>query len=338
MNLETQPIQLEQQEIIMQIEPLLQDNPNRFVIFPIKYQDLWEYAIKHREAFWNESEIDLSRDKEDWNNLTESEQHFVKHVLAFFAASDGIVLENLVQRFYNDVQIPEVRSFYTFQMAMETIHSITYSILLDTYVSDAIEKSRMFKAIETIPSITKKAEWAQKWIASTDNFATRLIAFACVEGIFFSGSFCCIYWLKERGVLPGLCQSNDLISRDEGLHCDFAVCMYTRYIQNKLSTDTVHNIVKEAVEIETEFINESIPCRLIGMNADKMTEYIQFVANRLVKQLGYKQLYPDAKQPFSFMDRICFSSKNNFFERMPTQYRVSVKHEEEFDFTTDVQF
>lgn len=340
MNLEIQSIQKEaqqQEQSIMEIEPLLQENPNRFVIFPIKYQDLWEFAIKHREAFWNESEIDLSKDKEDWNKLNKSEQHFVKHVLAFFAASDGIVLENLVQRFYNDIQIPEVRSFYTFQMAMETIHSITYSILLDTYISDANEKTRMFKAIETVPSIAKKAQWAQKWIASSDNFATRLIAFACVEGIFFSGSFCCIYWLKERGILPGLCMSNDLISRDEGLHRDFAVCLFS-YIINKLPEKIIHNIIREAVEIETEFINESIPCRLIGMNADKMTEYIQYVANRLVKQLGYRELYPNAKQPFSFMDRICFSSKNNFFERMPTQYRVSVKHEEEFDFTTDVNF
>lgn len=307
-----------------EMEPLLQDNPDRYVIFPIKYDDLWQMAIKHREAFWNESEIDLSIDRQHWERLSGQEQHFVKHVLAFFAASDGIVLENLALRFYNDIQLPEARSFYTFQMAMETIHSITYSILLDTYITDPDEKTHLFRAIETIPSVGQKAKWAQKWIESSDRFATRLVAFACVEGIFFSGSFCCIYWIKEKGILPGLCQSNDLIARDEGLHCNFAVLLYTKYIQNKLTEEEIHSIVREAVAIETEFITESIPCRLLGMNADKMKEYIQYVANRLVKQLNHSDVFPQARNPFPFMDRINFTSKVNFFERTPTQYRLSV--------------
>ena len=317
-------------------EPLLQENPNRYVIFPIQHGDLWKLAIKHREAFWNESEIELTQDKIDWVKLTSSEQHFIKNVLAFFAASDGIVLENLALRFYNDIQLPEARSFYSFQMAMETIHGITYSMLLDTYIDDPQEKMHLFQAIDTIPSVAQKALWAQKWIGSSDDFATRLVAFACVEGIFFSGSFCCIYWIKERGILPGLCQSNDLIARDEGLHCEFAVTVYLQYIRNKLSDDQIHSIVSEAVAIETEFIVDSIPCKLLGMNSDKMTEYIQFVANRLIKQLGHSELYPTAKNPFPFMERINYGSKVNFFERAPTQYRVTVKPEdysfEEVDF------
>lgn len=318
-------------------EPLLQDNPNRYVIFPIKYPDLWQMAITHREAFWNEAEIDLSKDKEDWNSLNEGERHFIKHVLAFFAASDGIVLENLALRFYKDVQIPEARSFYTFQMAMETIHSIVYSLLLDAYISNPVEKDNLFRAIDTIPCVGKKAEWAQKWIESSDDFASRLVAFACVEGIFFSGSFCCIYWLKERGILPGLCGSNDFIARDEALHCEFAILLYSKYIQNKLPSETLLNIVCEAVEIEQEFITQAIPCKLLGMNADHMKEYIRFVANRLVRQLGYQEPYPGAKQPFSFMDRICFSSKGNFFEKTTTQYRLSVE-QTDFDFEQDVEF
>jgi ribonucleotide reductase beta subunit family protein with ferritin-like domain len=313
----------------MNKEFLLEDNPGRYVVFPIKYDDVWKLTITHREAFWNESEIDLSKDKNDWDKLNDNEKHFIKNVLAFFAASDGIVLENLAIRFYKEIQIPEVRTFYSFQMAMESIHSITYSLLLDTYISDPVEKDKMFRSIETIPSVKEKAVWAQKWIESSDSFATRLIAFACVEGIFFSGSFCCIYWLKERGILPGLCQSNDLIARDEGLHVDFAVLLYSKYIQNKLSDEIVHTIVKEAVSIETSFIVDSIPCRLLGMNSDLMTEYIKYVSNRLVRQLGHKEIYPDAKQPFSFMDRICFSSKGNFFEKESTQYRISVENTNE---------
>ncbi len=305
-------------------EPLLTENPNRYVMFPIQHQDIWKMAITHRECFWNESEIDLSHDRKDWNRLNSDEQHFIKYVLAFFAASDGIVLENLAQRFYTDVQIPEARAFYSFQMAMETIHSITYSILLDTYVEDQVEKDNLFRAIETIPSIRKKALWAQKWIESTEDFATRLVAFVCVEGIFFQGSFCCIYWLKERGLLPGLCQSNDLIARDEGLHTDFAVLLYVKYITHKLSDERVHQIFREAMEDESFYITESNPCKLLGMNSDLMKEYIMFVSNRLVKQLGHTELYPEAKQPFAFMDRINFSSKGNFFEKESTQYRLNV--------------
>jgi ribonucleotide reductase beta subunit family protein with ferritin-like domain len=318
-------------------ELLLQENPNRYVIFPIKYPDLWKMAITHREAFWNESEIDLFKDKEDWNNLSDGEKHFIKHVLAFFAASDGIVLENLALRFYKDVQVPEVRSFYTFQMAMETIHSVVYSLLLDTYITDPIEKDTLFRAIETIPCVGKKAEWAQKWIQSSDQFASRLVAFACVEGIFFSGSFCCIYWLRERGILPGLCKSNDFIARDEALHCEFAILLYSKYIQEKLDEATVLEIVCEAVDIEQEFITQAIPCKLLGMNAGHMKEYIRFIANRFVRQLGYKEPYPGAKQPFSFMDRICLSSKGNFFEKTTTQYRVSVE-QSDFDFDKVVEF
>jgi len=318
-------------------EPLLQDNPNRHVMFPVKYPDLYALAIKHREAFWNESEIDLSMDRKDWNKLNADEQHFIKHVLAFFAASDGIVLENLVQRFFSDIQIPEVRAFYTFQSAMETIHSITYSLLLDTYITNADEKDRLFRAIDTIPAVGKKAVWAQKWIDSNENFATRLVAFACVEGIFFSGSFCCIYWMKERGLLPGLCQSNDFIARDEGLHCDFAVLLYSKYIQNKLSDKEIHAIVSEAVDIEEQFITVSIPCKMLGMCADKMKTYIRFVANRLLKQLGHKPLYENIKQPFLFMERICISAKVNFFEKESTQYRLSVQPTN-YDFDEDVDF
>lgn len=315
-------------------ELLTRDNPNRFVIKPVVYQDMYDMFIIHREAFWNESEIDLSVDRKDWSKLNKDEQHFIKYVLAFFAASDGIVLENLALRFYNDVQIPEARAFYSFQMAMETIHSVTYAILIETYISDANEQHQLFRAIETLPSVRDKALWAQKWIESTDSFATRLIAFACVEGIFFSGSFCCIYWIKERGIMPGLCMSNDLISRDEGLHCDFAILLYTKYITHKLTDEQIHAIVDEAVKIEEHFVTEAIPCRMLGMNSDMMSEYIRFVANRLVKQLGHTEIYPNAKQPFSFMDRICLTSKGNFFERESTQYRVSVEHthtELEFD-------
>jgi len=321
----------------MSVEPLLKENPHRYVIFPIQYDDMWKLAITHREAFWNESEIDLSRDRKDWNALTDNEQHFIKHVLAFFASSDGIVLENLALNFFKEVQIPEARSFYSFQMAMETIHGITYSLLLDTYITNPKEKDTLFRAIETVPSVKQKAEWAQKWIGSTDNFATRLLAFACVEGIFFSGSFCCIYWIKERGLLPGLCQSNDLIARDERLHVDFAVLLYTKYVVQKLPEQVVHEMFAEAVNIEDKFINDSIPCRLMGMNSQFMKQYIQHVANKLLKQLGYSELFKNVVQPFAFMDRICFSSKGNFFEKESTQYRLCVEHDNN-DLTFDDDF
>ena len=321
-------------------EPLLEENPDRYVMFPIKYPDIYEMFNTHRKTLWNEAEIDLSGDLKDWAKLSDGERHFIKNVLAFFAASDGIVLENLGLRFFKDVQIPEVRSFYSMQMFMETIHGIMYSQLIDTYITNAKEKDELFKAIETIPSVQQKAEWALKWIESGDSFAQRLVAFACVEGIFFSGSFCCIYWLKERGVLQGLTKSNDFISRDENLHQEFAVLLYSKYIKNKLSDEIIHQIVSEAIEIEKTFIIDSIPCSLLGMNALLMTEYIHYVANRLVKQLGHTELYPDARQPFAFMDRICFDSKDNFFEGRVTSYQLMVEKEkgdemDDLDFDAD---
>lgn len=304
-------------------EPITKDNPNRFVIFPIKYPDIWEAYQTHRKAFWVESEVDLTVDKKDWMYLTENEQHFIKHVLAFFAASDGIVMENLGVRFFKEIQIPEARCFYSIQMTMESIHSIMYSQLIDTYIDDAKEKEELFNAIDNFPSIKKKAEWAIKWISSSDSFATRLVAFAAVEGIFFSGSFCCIYWLNESGRMPGLCKSNDFIARDEGLHTDFACLLYRKYIENKLTNTQVHAIIKDAVDIETEFITESLPCNLLGMNSKSMVEYIKYVANRLLIQLGHEELYEGVKLPFDFMDRICLRNKTNFFEARVTEYQMN---------------
>jgi ribonucleoside-diphosphate reductase subunit M2 len=314
-------------------EPLLTPSNDRFVVFPIRYPDLWNMFQTQRKAIWSESEIDLVEDVRQWKTLKPNDQFFIKRVLAFFAGSDGIVMENLGARFMNEVQIPEVRAFYASQIFIETVHSIMYAQLLDAYVTDVKEKNILFNSIETIPAVSKKAKWALKWIESSDNFATRLVAFACVEGIFFSGSFCCIYWLKERGILPGLTKSNDFIARDEGIHCDMAILLYTKYIQNKLSDETVHNIVREALEIEKEFIIDSIPCKLIGMNAEMMTQYIEYVANRLVLQLGHKPIFTNPVQPFSFMDRICFDSKDNFFDGRVTSYQMSVEKttEDEID-------
>lgn len=302
-------------------EPLMVENPNRYVMFPIEHDDIWEMFQTHLKAFWVVSEIDLTTDLKDWVKLNENEKHFIKHVLAFFAASDGIVMENIGMRFFGDIPISEVRAFYSIQLLMETIHSITYSQLIETYITDRAEKNKLFNAIQHIPSIKHKAEWAQKWIESSDSFATRLVAFAAVEGIFFSGSFCCIYWLNESGKMAGLCKSNDFIARDEGLHTDFACLLYNRYIKGKLSDETIHSIIGEAVEIEMEFITESLPCNLLGMNADQMKEYIKYVANRLVIQLGHTPLFPDVKQPFGFMDRICLRKKTNFFEERVTEYQ-----------------
>ena len=320
-----------------QTEYLLKENPNRFVIFPIKHNDLWEAFQNHRKAMWFEHEIDLVPDLKYWKLLNNGEKHFIKHVLAFFAASDGIVMENLGVRFFNDIQIPEARAFYSIQMFMENIHSIMYSQLIDTYVSDTAEKNMLFNAIETIPSINKKAKWAMKWIQSTDNFAMRLVAFAAVEGIFFSGSFCCIYWLNERGIMPGLCKSNEFIARDEGMHTDFACLLYKNYITNKLTNNEIHSIISEAVEIETEFITESLPCNLLGMNAELMKQYIKFVANRLILQLGHTELFPGCKQPFGFMDRICLDGKTNFFEARVTEYQMEISNSciDELKFNND---
>ena len=305
-------------------EPLIEDNPNRHVIFPIKYPDIWDLCIKHREAFWSENEVDLSNDKKDWGLLSSNEKHFIKMVLAFFAASDGIVMENIATRFYKEIQIPEVRSFYSVQLFMENVHSIMYSQLIDTYITNVKEKNLLFEAVQNIPSIKKKASWANKWIESNKNFATRLAAFAAVEGIFFSGSFCCIYWIGERGKLPGLCKSNKFIAKDEGLHTDFACLLYNNHIVNKIPDDEINKLIKEAVDIETEFITESLPCDLLGMSSISMKKYIKFVANRLLLQLGYKELYPNIRQPFNFMDRICYDDKDNFFEGRVDSYKMSV--------------
>ena len=308
----------------IETEYLLKENPNRFVIFPIKHHDIWESFQNQRKAMWFEHEVDLVPDIKDWKLLNDDEKYFIKNVLAFFVSSDGIVMENLGVRFFDEIQIPEARAFYSNQMFMENIHSIMYSQLIDTYIMDSNEKNSLFKAIETSPSIKKKADWAIKWIQSSDSFATRLIAFAAVEGIFFSGSFCCIYWLNERGIMPGLCKSNEFIARDEGMHTDFACLLYKNYINNKLTDVQIHKIIEEAVLIETEFIIESLPCKLLGMNSDLMEQYIKFVANRLLSQMGHSELYDNCNQPFGFMDRICLDSKTNFFESRVSEYQMEV--------------
>ena len=304
-------------------EPLLIENPNRFVLFPIRYNDIFEMYKKELALYWTVEEIDLDKDRNDWNKLTKDEQHFIKYVLAFFAGSDGIVLENLGSRFMNEVQFPEAKCFYGFQIAMENIHSETYSLLIDTYIQDEKEKNHLFNAITTIPCIRKKALWAQKWIEDDESsFATRLLAFAAIEGIFFSGSFCSIFWLKKRGLMPGLTFSNELISRDEGLHTDFAVLLYKNYLINKLDQETVWTLFDEAVQIEEEFINEAIPCKLIGMNSELMSEYIRYCTDRILVQLGYERKY-NAHNPFEFMERISLEVKQNFFEGRVSSYSRS---------------
>jgi len=301
------------------MEPLLQESENRYVLLPIKYNNLFALYKKALASFWTVEEVDLSKDMNDWNKLSQNEQHFIKNVLAFFAGSDGIVLENLGVRFMNDIKHPEAVCFYGFQIAMENIHSEMYSLLIDTYIRDNAEKTLLFNAIDTIPSVREKANWAIKWINDKDsNFATRVVAFAAVEGIFFSGSFCAIFWLKKRGLMPGLTFSNELISRDEGMHTEFAVEMYSMIV-NKLDSDTIYSIIKEAVEIEKEFIIDSIPCRLIGMNSTLMAQYIEFVADRLIVQLGYDKIY-GAKNPFDFMEMISLEGKTNFFEKRVADY------------------
>ncbi|HEY6161834.1 MAG TPA: ribonucleoside-diphosphate reductase small subunit [Bacteroidia bacterium] len=301
------------------IEPILQENKDRFVLFPIKHREIWEMYKKAEASFWTAEEIDLSPDLADWSNkLNEDEKHFIKHVLAFFAASDGIVNENLAINFMNEVQYPEARCFYGFQIMIENIHSETYSLLIDTYIKDPNEKHKLFHAIETVPCVQKKAEWALRWI-SNGGFAERLIAFAAVEGIFFSGSFCSIFWLKKRGLMPGLSFSNELISRDEGLHCDFA-CLLYKNLANKLSEEKVKQIITNAVEIEKEFVTDALPVRLIGMNADMMRQYIEFVADRLLVALGCGKVY-NATNPFDFMELISLQGKTNFFEKRVAEYQ-----------------
>ena len=311
----------------IQTEPLLAPDDNRFVTFPIKYNDIWDMYKKQVDCFWRAEEIDLTKDLAYWETLEQGEKHFVSMILAFFAASDGIVLENLASRFMSDVQVSEARAFYGFQIAMENIHSETYSLLIETYIKDKEEKFKLFNAIENFPCIKKKSDWAQKWIHDNrSSFATRLVAFACVEGIFFSGAFCSIYWLKKRGLMPGLTFSNELISRDEALHCEFAVLLYSKLVK-KIDKSRIHEIIKEAVEIETEFICQALPCKLIGMNSELMTQYIKFVADRLVVQLGYKKIY-NAANPFDFMELISLEGKTNFFERKVSEYSLANKQTE----------
>ena len=302
----------------MRDEPILKDNPNRFVVFPIKHQDIWEYYKRAEASFWTAEEIDLSDDLTHYNNLTEGEKHFVNNVLAFFAASDGIVNENLAENFVSEVQYAEAKFFYGFQIMMENIHSETYSLLIDTYVKDPKEQEKYFKAIETIPCVKKKAEWALKWIDSP-SFAERLIAFAAVEGIFFSGSFCSIFWLKKRGLMPGLSFSNELISRDEGLHCDFACHLHNNHVVNKVPKERIREIISSALDIEKEFITDSLPVDLIGMNCGLMKQYLEFVADRLLLDLKCEKIY-NAENPFDFMQNIALQNKTNFFEKRVAEY------------------
>ena len=305
-------------------EPLLVPDDNRFVMFPIKHNDIWEMYKKQVDCFWRAEEIDLSKDSTHWETLNADEKHFISMILAFFAASDGIVLENLAQRFMSEIQVAEARAFYGFQIAMENIHSHTYSLLIETYIKDKEEKSRLFNAIEHFPCIKKKSDWAQKWIHDNrSSFATRLVAFACVEGIFFSGAFCSIYWLKKRGLMPGLTFSNELISRDEALHCEFAILLYSKLLK-KVDKARIHELIKEAVDIETEFICEALPCRLIGMNSEMMSQYIRFVADRLCVQLGYKKIY-NVTNCFPWMTLISLESKTNFFEKKSDAYALANK-------------
>lgn len=321
------------------VEPILLPDENRFCMFPIKYQDVWDLYVKQKSCFWQSNEIDFSRDSIDWNNkLTKEERYFISMILGFFAQSDGIVNENLASRFMNEVQVSEIRAFYGFQIMMENIHSETYSIMIETYIQDALEKKRLFNAISEFPSIGKKARWAQKWISDNrSSFATRLVAFSVVEGIFFSGAFCSIYWLKKRGLMTGLTISNEFISRDEGLHTEFAVLLYSK-LEHKLSKKRIYDIIKDAVHIETEFICDALPCRLIGMNSELMAQYIRFVADRLVLQLGYDKIYGDSN-PFDFMETQSIETKTNFFEKVNSEYSISTSSEkldeESFNFSTE---
>jgi ribonucleoside-diphosphate reductase subunit M2 len=318
------------------LEPLLAPDDNRFVMFPIQDQSIWKMYKKQVDCFWRAEEIDLSKDQAHWDALENDERYFISMILAFFAASDGIVLENLAARFMNDVQLSEARAFYGFQIAIENIHSETYSLLIESYIKNTEEKNRLFHAIDNFPCIKKKADWAQKWMHDNrSSFATRLVAFACVEGIFFSGAFCSIYWLKKRGLMPGLTFSNELISRDEALHTEFAVLLYNK-LQKRMTKARIHEIIKEAVAIETEFICEALPCRLIGMNSTLMTQYIQFVADRLCLQLGYDKIY-NVSNPFDFMELISLESKTNFFEKRVDSYALAEKTKaaDVFEFNAD---
>jgi ribonucleoside-diphosphate reductase subunit M2 len=320
-------------------EPLLTPDVSRFVMFPIRYDDIWQMYNKQIDCFWRAEEIDLSKDYSHWVGLSKDEQHFISMILAFFAASDGIVSENLAERFMKDVQVSEARAFYGFQIAMENIHSTTYSLLIESYIKDKEEKNKLFNAITNYPCIKKKADWAQKWIHDNrSSFATRLVAFACVEGIFFSGAFCSIFWLKKRGLMPGLTFSNELISRDEALHCEFAILLYSKLIKKIPGGKAkIMEIIREAVDIETEFICEALPCRLIGMNSVLMTQYIQFVADRLSVQLGYDKIY-NVLNPFSWMEMISLETKTNFFEKKVADYALANVNKTDGDFDLSDDF
>ncbi len=320
------------------MEPILQENPNRFVVFPIQHHDLWEFYKKAEASFWTAEEIDLAADLVDWRSrLNDDERHFVKHVLAFFAASDGIVNENLAENFVKEVQYPEAKFFYGFQIMMENIHSETYSLLIDTYITDPEEKMHLFRAIDTIPAVAKKAEWALRWIKNS-TFQERLVAFAAVEGIFFSGSFCSIFWLKKRGLMPGLSFSNELISRDEGSHTDFAVHLHNNHVVNKVSEERIKEIILSALEIEKEFITEALPVKLIGMNSDLMKQYLEFVSDRLLSDLGCAKVF-NSTNPFDFMVNIALNGKTNFFEKRVGEYqKAGVKSGGDAGFSLDADF
>jgi ribonucleoside-diphosphate reductase beta chain len=320
-------------------EPILQENNNRFVLFPIQHDDIWSFYKRSEASFWTAEEIDLSPDLIDWENkLNDDEKHFIKHVLAFFAASDGIVNENLAENFLAEVQYTEAKFFYGFQIAMENVHSETYSLLIDTYIKDTAEKKNLFNAIDTLDCVKKKADWALRWI-DKGSYAERLVAFAAVEGIFFSGSFCSIFWLKKRGLMPGLTFSNELISRDEGLHCDFACLLYTKHLKNMLPKEQVAGIIQDAVEIEKEFVTDALPVRLIGMNSDLMSQYIEFVADRLLVELGNEKIY-NATNPFGFMEMISIQGKTNFFEKRVGEYQKAgvLSGDNSQTFSTDEDF
>lgn len=320
-------------------EPLLKENPNRFVVFPIEYPEIWNMYKKAEASFWTVEEVDLSRDLKHWNSLNDGEKHFISHVLAFFAASDGIVNENLAERFIREIQITEARCFYGFQIAIENVHSEMYSLLINTYISDRMQRDYLFNAIQTLPCVAKKAKWAMNWTSSdTATFAERLIAFASVEGIFFSGSFAAIFWLKKRGLMPGLTFSNELISRDEGLHCDFA-CLLFRYIRNRPYDERIVQIVTEAVTIEQEFLTDALPVNLIGMNCNLMKQYIEYCADRLLVELGVPKYY-NSKNPFDFMEQISLEGKTNFFEKRVGEYQKSgvMAQQEEHKFVIDADF
>ena len=321
------------------VEPILLENNNRFVLFPIQHDDIWSFYKRAEASFWTAEEIDLSPDLIDWEKkLNDDERHFVKHVLAFFAASDGIVNENLAENFLSEVQYTEAKFFYGFQITIENIHSETYSLLIDTYIKDTAEKNHLFNAIDTLECVKKTADWALRWIEK-GSFAERLVAFAAVEGIFFSGSFCSIFWLKKRGLMPGLSFSNELISRDEGLHCDFACLLYTKHLINRLSKEQVQQIITDAVEIEKEFILEALPVKLIGMNSDLMSQYIEFVADRLLLELGNEKVY-NVSNPFDFMEMISIQGKTNFFEKRVGEYQKAgvLAGKENQTFSLDEEF